>query len=100
MGEWQRYPVDPGSEYESIQVEARQSPEWVEWRGLPGTPFETWIGSGPGGGCHHAASSRRLHWSIGLIGADGYGERAHRLIGLLLRALWWLGLKTEPTRCA
>jgi hypothetical protein len=47
MGEWQRYPVDLGSEYESIQVEARQSAEWVEWRGLLGTPLEAWIGSGP-----------------------------------------------------
>jgi hypothetical protein len=47
MGEWQRYPVALGSAYESIQVEARQSAEWVEWRGLSGTPLETWIGSGP-----------------------------------------------------
>jgi hypothetical protein len=47
MGEWQRYPVDLGAEYETIQVEARQSADWVEWRGLPGTPMETWIGSGP-----------------------------------------------------
>jgi hypothetical protein len=37
MGEWQRYPVELGSGYEFIQVEARQSAEWVEWRGLPGT---------------------------------------------------------------
>ncbi len=47
MGEWQRYPVELGGEHEPIQVEARQSAEWVEWRGLPGTPFETWIGNGP-----------------------------------------------------
>jgi hypothetical protein len=47
MGEWERYPVELGSGYESIQVEARQSSEWVEWRGLPGTPLENWIGGGP-----------------------------------------------------
>jgi hypothetical protein len=47
MGEWQRYPVELGGKDGFVQVEARQSAEWVEWRGLPGTPFETWIGSGP-----------------------------------------------------
>lgn len=70
MGEWQRYPVDLGSEYESIEVEARQSAEWIEWRGLCGTPLEKWIGSGAR---THASTAEQIQES-----AYAWFQRHHR----------------------
>ena len=52
MADWETYSVDLGADGVS-EVEARVTPSGsLEWRGLPGTTFETWQG-----GSHRTSQS-------------------------------------------
>lgn len=47
VDEWQRYTVDLG-ENGTTEVEARETGSGaVEWRGMAGTTFESWVGGEP-----------------------------------------------------